>query len=294
MGTLSPRAATGALALLLISANAFAQGVVDQQNDPATTTGFGCGSPTPILNATVQQSFVSAQDTLIAVELRLQAGSAFPSGGTVTTARIRDGSSTGTVLAEATASVAGPLSQGTQMLVRFDLGTLSVKPGNTYLIEWVTPPTTELTWVGTTTDPYPAGTAFSCSGNVWPGGTADLNFVTYAPEPPPPPSEEPTCAEMLEVLRGLVAELELRKFNQRAMDRLLELAQRELGRGKPHVAGALVKAVECHVSLLDRVGVITDEEADDILGIAGSFRACLGLSPKKHHGWRWGKHWHKR
>lgn len=303
MGVLSPRAATGALALLILATSVFAQGVVDQQNDPTAAIGFGCGSPTPILNGTVLQSFVPGQDSLIAVELRLQAGSAFPSGGTVTTARIRDGSSTGTVLGTTTASVAGPLSQGTQLLVRFDFAKISLVPGNTYLIEWVTPPTTELTWVGTSSDPYAAGTAYSCSGNVWPGGLADLNFITYAADPPPPPPPEPapeptpdpapeplTCDEMLEALSAKVADLELHKFKKCSLDRLLDRAAKELARDKPRAASALVLAVEGNIRVLDRLNLISDDEAKDILAMAESFRECLGVEPNGHGHWHW--NWH--
>ncbi len=297
MNCLLPRA-IATLALLLLATGALAQGVADQQNDPAGGSGFGCGSPTPILNGTIHQGFVPAVDNLVAVELRLQAGSGFPSAGTTTTARIRDGSSTGTVLGEATASVAGPLAQNTQVLVRFDFTQIALTAGNTYLIEWVTPPTTVLTWVGANSNPYAAGTAYSCSGNAWPGGATDFNFVTYAAEVvvEPPAEEPPTCEAILEELRAAVKGLELYKFKQCALDRLLDGAQREMERGRPKAASTLVLAVEWQVRVLARFGMISGEKADGILDLAADFRACLALEPNGHdwlrywYEWRDGRH----
>jgi hypothetical protein len=291
MGFLLPRA-IAPLALAIMATGALAQGVVDQQNDPAGGSGFGCGV-TPILNGTIHQGFVPALDNLVAVELRLQAGSAFPAGGTTTTARIRDGSSTGTVLGQATASVAGPLSQNTQVLVRFDFTQITLVPGNTYLIEWVTPPTTELTWVGANTNPYAAGTAYSCSGNAWPGGATDFNFVTYAAEVvvEEAPQEPPTCEALLEQLREAVSGLGLSKFKQCAMDRLLDGAQRELARGKPKAACTLVLALEFQVRILSRIGVIPEDAARGILDLAADFRACIGVAPKSCD---WDRYWYSK
>jgi len=282
MGFLLPRA-IAPLALFVMATGALAQGVVDQQNDPAGGSGFGCGT-TPILNGTIHQGFVPALDNLVAVQLRLQAGSAFPAGGTTTTARIRDGSSTGTVLGQATASVAGPLAQNTQLLVRFDFAQIALVPGNTYLIEWVTPTTTELTWVGANTNPYAAGTAYSCSGNAWPGGLTDFNFVTYAAEVVVE-QEPPTCEALLEQLRAAVDDLGLNRFKQCTMDRLLDGAQRELARGRPKAASTLVLSLELQVRALARMGVIDEERAHEILEIAADFRACLGVVPKAYD-WR--------
>jgi len=297
MGFLSLRTSVP-LAMLLFATGAFAQGVVDQQNDPSGGSGFGCGSPTPILNGTILQSFVPTADNLIAVELRLQAGSAFPSAGTTTTARIRDGSSSGTVLGQASASVAGPLSASTQVVVRFDFSTITLTPGNTYLIEWVTPPTTELMWVGQGNDPYPAGTAYSCSGNVWPVSGTDFNFVTYASAPEPtaseaPAADPPTCESLFEQLRAAVADLDLHRFKQRVLDRQLDCAEKHLAKGKAKAAAANVFALECQIRLLARLGVISADEADTVLGLAAAFRECLGVETKSkgHDGWGWGWHW---
>jgi hypothetical protein len=288
MRSLLPRAAT-LLVLLLMAGGALAQGVVDQQNDPSGGSGFGCGSP-PILNGSVHQGFVPSADNLVAVELRLMAGSAFPDAGTTTTARIRDGGTSGTVLGEASASVAGPLSANTQVLVRFDFTEIALTPGNLYTIEWVTPPTTELMWVGKTGDPYPSGTAYSCSGNPWPiptGGTGtDFNFVTYEADPPPPPEPEPTeseepapttCGSVLEQLRAAVEDLGLSKYKQCTMDKLLDNAEKHLAKGKAKSAAANVLAVEVKVRVLAKFGVISAEQAETVLELAEAFRDCLDI-----------------
>lgn len=293
MRSLLPRAAIASLALALMASGAFAQGVVDQQNDPSGGSGFGCGSP-PILNGSVHQGFVPSADNLVAVELRLMAGSAFPSGGTTTTARIRDGSSSGTVLGEASASVSGPLSANTQVLVRFDFTQISLTAGNTYLIEWVTPPTTELMWVGQGGDPYPSGTAYSCSGNVWPVSGTDFNFITYAaaPEPEPTSSEEPTeCGSLLEKLRDQVDELGLtNKYKRCSMQRLLDAAEKHFAKGKAKAASANVLALECQVRLLAKFGMITEDQAAAVIETAEAFRDCLGVKKQgSKHGWHWKK-----
>jgi hypothetical protein len=281
VGFLLPRAATIALAVSFLATGALAQGVVDQSNDPASTAGFGCGTDI-ILNGTIHQSFVPAMDNLIAVELRLQAGSSFPSEGATLTARVRADSSTGQVLSEATASVAGPLTVGTQGLVRFDFEPLSITPGNTYVIEWVTPTTNTLTWVGSNSNPYSAGTAFSCSGNAWPGGTTDFNFITYAaavveeaPEAPEAPEAEPTCEERLARLRAAVDDVPAGKVARARMAKILDLAIRKLERGKPHAAAALVRVFEVKVRFLMRFDAIPEGYGEALVAEAEAVRACL-------------------
>jgi hypothetical protein len=284
MRFLLPRAATAPLAVLFLAAGAFAQGVVDQQNDPAGGSGFGCGSPTPILNGSVQQGFVPQASNLIAVELRLMAGSAFPSGGTTTTARIRDGSTSGTILGQSTASVAGPLSANTQLLVRFDFTQIPLTPGNTYVIEWVTPATTELMWVGQGGDPYPAGTAYSCSGNPWPVSGTDFNFITYEAAPDPAASEGPAtdCDGLLAQLRAAVEGLELQRFKRCSTTRLLDEAGRHMDRGQSKAACANVLALECQIRVLARFGIISDDEKTAILDLAEAFRECVGSGGCDH------------
>lgn len=294
MRSLLPRAAIASMALLLMASGALAQGVVDQQNDPAGGSGFGCGSP-PILNGSVQQSFVPSADNLVAVELRLMAGSAFPTAGASTTARIRDGSSSGTVLGEATASVAGPLSANTQMLVRFDFSAVTLTPGNTYLIEWVTPPTTVLMWVGQGGDPYASGTAYSCSGNAWPVSGTDFNFVTYKAEPPPiesTESEGPTGCDAFEQLAAAVGGLGSAEFRRCSLERLVANAAKHYAKGKLKATAANVTAIECQARVLSKLGVIDDVQLQAVLDAAQAVRDCIGIQRKgkSQHGWSMRKH----
>jgi len=277
-----------------MASGALAQGVVDQQNDPAGGSGFGCGSP-PILNGSVHQSFVPSADNLVAVELRLMAGSAFPTEGASTTARIRDGSSTGTVLGETTTFVAGPLSANTQMLVRFDFPAITMTPGSTYLIEWVTPPTTVLMWMGQSGDPYASGTAYSCSGNPWPVSGTDFNFVTYEAEPPPEPttSEGPTgCESAIDQLRDAVEGLGFTEFKHCSLERLVENAAKHYAKGKLKAVAANVTAIECQARVLGKLGVINETQLSAVLDAAQAVRDCIGIQKKgkSKYGWSVRKH----
>ena len=168
------------LAVSVLSGIAHSQEVADQRNDPTTSISFSCGTP-PILNASILQSFVPTQSNLSAVDLRLRAGIAFPSTDVTTTARIRAGSPTGTVLGESSAVVSGGQVHLAESVVRFEFQGLNLTPGETYLIEWDTPASATLTWMGASdADHYPAGTAYTCVGSVWPGSNTDFSFTTYA------------------------------------------------------------------------------------------------------------------
>jgi len=295
----SARALLGAVALCLLATGALAQGVVDQQNDPSATNGFGCGADV-ILNGTVLQSFVPAKDTLIAVTLRLKAGDSFPSTGYTSTLRVLEGSPSGAVVAQSTALVSGPLNAGDQVLVRFDFATADVVPGDTYLIEWTTPPTNILTWAGSTGDPYANGTAYSCSGNMWPVTGTDFNFITWA-EAPVVESEsgsDLSCEELLQALRDEVDGLDLHRCAKTRLDRHLRLAAWRLKRGKTRSAYALVGVFEHQVRIVERFGGLTEEQAELLIGMAEDFRDCLesgdcgecGGKAKKHKKER--KHHH--
>ena len=270
----STRALIGAVALCLLTTGALAQGVVDQENDPTASSGFGCGTDV-ILNGTVLQSFVPAEDTLIAVTLRLKVGTAFPANGYTSTIRVLEGSSSGTVVAQATALVDGTLNAGDQVLVRFDFATADVVPGDTYLIEWTTPPTTVLTWVGASGDPYADGTAYSCSGNVWPVTGTDFNFITWAEEPVVDTTSSLSCAEMLQALRDEVDALDLNRCAKKRLDRHLRLAACRLERGKAKSAYALVGAFEHQVRIVARFGALDEADAEALIEMAEAFRDCL-------------------
>lgn len=168
------------VAVLVFAGFAHAQEVVDQQNDPTTTKSFSCGK-TPILNKSILQSFVPAQDNLSAVEVRLRAGNSFPITAQTVTIRVRDGATDGTVLGESSATVPANQQFLAQVVVRFEFSDVSLTPGDTYFIEWDTPSSGILTWMGADDiDHYADGTAYTCAGTVWSGGITDFNFTTYA------------------------------------------------------------------------------------------------------------------
>ncbi len=154
---------------------------VDQSNDPATGTSFGCG----VSGTSLYQSFTPARSPLVAVELRLRAGGSFPIEGTTTDINIRDESPTGTILASAATLVSGPRATGEQILVRFEFSPdVTVTTGNPLVIEWLSPAPegeqagTILTWMGSQDDPYAGGNAFSCNTTAVPAD--DLNFRTIS------------------------------------------------------------------------------------------------------------------
>ncbi|MHC4849058.1 MAG: hypothetical protein ACYTEG_11470 [Planctomycetota bacterium] len=138
--------------MLVFAGLAQAQEVVDQQNDPTTTKSFSCGK-TPILNKSILQSFVPAQDNLSAVEIRVRAGDSFPSTDQTVTIRVRAGATDGTVLGESSATVPANQQFLAQVVVRFEFSNVALTPGDTYFIEWDTPSSGILTWMGSTTMP---------------------------------------------------------------------------------------------------------------------------------------------
>jgi len=262
------------LAVLLWPAAARAQEVIDQQNDPSTTSSFSCGTP-PILNASIHQSFVPAQDNLSAVELRLRAGTSFPGAGLTSTIRIRAGGPTGEVLATSSADVAGPLSNQTQVVVRFEFDALALTPGNTYVIEWDTPNSVELSWMGSSGDPYPAGTAFTCAATAWPGGATDFNFTTYAE-----PAEESPC-DAIEKLAGMVsATVPDRK--QDCLQWRLALACKFVEKERPRLAIHQLHVFQAKVGVLLWWRCIDRDDAKAMLEAAHEVKNDLrGSLPKK-------------
>ena len=149
---------------------------IDQVNDVPTDTSGGCGATT---EGSLFQSFTPSTSNLAAVDLRLRAGGSFPSEGIATGINIRSGTVDGSVLGTATAFVSGPQATGPQPVVRFQFSPpVSLVPGETYVIEWITPGDVILTWVVAEGDPYPGGTAFGCSGQAI--ENEDFIFTTYA------------------------------------------------------------------------------------------------------------------
>lgn len=127
------------------------------------------------------QSFTPSASSLDAVDLLLRAGGSFPTTGYDTTIKIRSNDPQGTVLGTATTFVPGPLTSGVQQMVRFSFsGAISLTPGQTYIIEWISPQEggVILGWMGADTNPYPYGTAFGCWGTSI--DDTDFVFMTYS------------------------------------------------------------------------------------------------------------------
>lgn len=164
-------------ALALHSLSVYAHGVLDQVNDPPAGTSISCGIP-----GSLYQSFTPGGPStlLAAVDLRLSAGENFPAAGFTTKVKIRSGSPTGPLLAEANTFVPGPQISGAQFLVHFDFSPpVVVQPGNIYVIEWISNPPGAgvLSWTGRIDNPYGSGNMFSCSGTAV--AIVDLNFQTH-------------------------------------------------------------------------------------------------------------------
>ena len=148
----------------------------DQVNESPTGTSYGCGG-----TGSLFQSFTPSASSLDAVDLLLRAGGSFPTTGYDTTINIWSNTPQGAVLGTATTSVPGPLTTGVQQMVRFSFSeAISLTPGQTYIIEWISPPEggAVLTWMGADTNPYPGGTAFGCTGTAV--DDRDFVFITYS------------------------------------------------------------------------------------------------------------------
>lgn len=240
------------LAIFLLASPAFAQGVVDQDNDPTATTSVGCGSD-PILTKTLGQTFVPDADSLVAVALRLRTGANF-TDGTETTIRIFDADGN-TVVDDVTVEVDGPGDSNGDILVLFEFDEVAVTPGDTYLLQWSTPSTAIFTWAASTsgasdsTGPYADGNIKSCSGNDWPIKNMDCNFITYA-APEVVTTAELTCEERLENLLGHVDDLGLRRWHAKRLRWPLRIADKMLDAGRPKTALFLVKVFIVHAKHL--------------------------------------------
>ncbi|MHC4973632.1 MAG: hypothetical protein ACYTG3_15005 [Planctomycetota bacterium] len=237
------------LAIFLLASPAFAQGVVDQENDPTPTTSVGCGSD-PILTKTLGQTFVPDADSLVAVALRLRTGADF-TDGTETTIHIFDADGS-TVVDGVTVEVNGPADSNGDILVLFEFDEVAVTPGDTYLIQWSTPSTLIFTWAastsGTSTDPgpYADGNIKSCSGNDWPIKNMDCNFITYAAAEVVTTTAALTCEERIEKLLAHVDDLGLGKWHAKRLRWPLLLAAKMLDKGKPKTALSMIRVFMVH------------------------------------------------
>lgn len=160
---------TGAFQFTVASGTNF---TLDQENGaiPSATTYSNQGS-------SLSQSFTPGASPLVAVKLLLRAGGSFTSDYT-SIVRIRNGSPTGTVVGTGTqiipAATTGAHIEATYLLD----WPVQVDPGATYVIEWVSPSPTILTWFGETGDPYAGGEAFAGSAS---NQDVDHIFWTYSP-----------------------------------------------------------------------------------------------------------------
>jgi len=257
------------LALFLLASPAFAQGVVDQENDPTPTQALGCGNG--ILTNTLGQTFVPEADSLVAVALRLKTGTDF-TDGTETTIRIFDADG-GTVVDDVTVAVDGPADANGDILVLFEFSEVTVTPGDTYLIQWSTTSTAVFTWRASEDDPYPDGNIKSCSGNDWPMEDWDCNFITYAAAAVKTAAAELTCKERLEQLLEHVDDLDLRWWRARMLRRPLLIAQKMLEADRPKVALLLVNVFIMHARHTSRW--FSKEATGALLAEAKELAQCI-------------------
>jgi len=160
---------------VLFASGAWAGEATDQVNDPGTGLSFGPGAGP----ASMFQSFTPAVTPICAVELRLRAGGDF-AGPYNTTMRLRDGTVGGTILTAVTSTIPSA-TLGEQPLVRFDFpGPVAVVPGQTYVIEWLAPGDTILTWMGVDYNSYAGGSSLATDGGEI--ANQDYNFITYRPQ----------------------------------------------------------------------------------------------------------------
>jgi len=283
------------LALLILASPTLAEGVVDQENDPTPTTSVGCGTD-PILTKTLGQTFVPDEDSLVAVALRLRTGPDFTSG-TETAVRVLDADGS-IVVDDVTVAVTGKPDANGDILVLFEFEEVSVTPGDTYLIRWSTPSTAIFTWAastaGASTDagPYADGNIKSCSGNDWPIGNMDCNFVTYAAGEVTATTSaaELTCDERLALLQEHVGDLGLRKWHAKRLSWPLRLAGKMLDAGRAKSALMMVRVFMVHARYTLRW--MAADEAEALVAEAEELAQCIqkhnDLTSKKK---RWTKRW---
>lgn len=167
------------VAWCLAGVEALAHGLPDQVNNPPATTTYSCGAG----GVPLAQEFTPAVAQLVAVEIFLRAGGAFPPDGLDLDLRLL--AADGQELGAATVRVPGPVAAGRVVAAHFDFNSpVAVTPGARHRLAWETVVPSELSWLGADGDPYPRGDALSCAGEVIVG--RDYNFITYGPAAPSP------------------------------------------------------------------------------------------------------------
>jgi hypothetical protein len=160
-------------AALVAAMPAFAHGVPDQVGDFPSGALAGC------VSASLFQSFTPALTPLVAVGLGIVPSGFYPPAGKTVTVRIRQGSPTGPILAQASRFLH---DDEFDPLVHFDLpAALAVTPGATYVIEVLHPGGPQLllqAWVSQGSV-YAGGTFYDCSSPPVPRNE-DARFTTYA------------------------------------------------------------------------------------------------------------------
>jgi hypothetical protein len=165
-----------ALASLVDVRRAAGHGVIDQLNNPPAVMTFSCGAG----GVPLGQTFTPAAGSVVAVDLYLRAGGAFPPDGLILEVELLGPA--GEALGQATTRIVGPIAAGTAVTAHFDFALpLPVTPGAVHRIIWPSSLPSELSWFGTDGDPYPRGVALGCNGQ--PVAGRDFNFATYAPAP---------------------------------------------------------------------------------------------------------------
>lgn len=148
------------------------------RGDPWKSTNIDWCVPGSTDQESLYQSFKPTRSSLAAVSLGLMSR-VYNTDVYPTTINIRD--PYGAVIGTKTVDVIPPPpTYDEETLFQFS-SSIPVTPGETYVIEWITPSTEnefDIGWVYLTNNPYPGGNSFDCSGE--PEDYKDFIFTTYA------------------------------------------------------------------------------------------------------------------
>ena len=150
---------------------------VDQINDAAWVASYGRGIG---LGGSLFQSFTPSVSTLSAVVLDLSKGGSFPVTGLVNEIKIRHGTYDGPEVGSAVAFIPGSSGSYPRIQVRYDFHMpLTLTPGETYVIEWISPlqGSAYLKWNYADGNPYAGGMILFNDGS--PSPDEDFLFATY-------------------------------------------------------------------------------------------------------------------